>query len=568
MKKKLILAQIPDNFNPDFHIPISPACFIGKEDIYPGFENLDYINIVPNKQELVRLDKLTTQEALFWVNTIAKKYNSDSFEKHSFRFWKTIYFPWLGMVIPWIYRKQLLVNKLIKKYNIDDLEIKLIDFNGETVKFNNEIEFIIDGFWNREINEWVFSKFLEKKLSPDNLSYKKNLSIKSDKKTMNRFQKKKNIKTSIIEQFHKIFYRCNRIYGFSLSDEAFFHLLLSFKPAVSKRKNNTINFPEKGLINWDIDVLRVLDILIPESLKNLNLENRALRNYRKGKIMNYSNNLYYDINRKIDAAFAYEKNEIVFTTQHGGHNYGSAFTFEFGKEIEFKSDYFVSWGWKEKELNIIDLPSPLLSKQNNTHKKTFDNIIFVGTDMAGFQTRFDSHLSELSLLKYRKNKIAFFKGLSSSSFKKILYRPYPEKETSFLDSKYIIKKFPGIKIHKGNLNKDMQECSLLVLDHPGTTWNIAMAMNTPLILFWNRDHFPFNEEADKYLDKFRDLGIYFEDPEKAALRLNELNEKYDDLSVWWNQKEIQDLRKEWMYKYARTDKNWFWIWAKTLWKLK
>ena len=80
--KELIIGQIPDNFNPEIHIPISPSCFIGKEDIYPNFENLEYIKIVENKEHLKQLDKLTTEEALYWVKIIAKKYNPEEFEKH------------------------------------------------------------------------------------------------------------------------------------------------------------------------------------------------------------------------------------------------------------------------------------------------------------------------------------------------------------------------------------------------------------------------------------------------------------------------------------------------------
>ena len=63
------------------------------------------------------------------------------------------------------------------------------------------------------------------------------------------------------------------------------------------------------------------------------------------------------------------------------------------------------------------------------------------------------------------------------------------------------------------------------------------------------------------------LGLFFDDPVEAAKKVNSITKEYDDLSEWWNGKEIQELRHEWMDKYARADRNWFWIWTKTLWNL-
>ena len=277
--------------------------------------------------------------------------------------------------------------------------------------------------------------------------------------------------------------------------------------------------------------------------------------------------MYYDFNTKLEAAYAYENDEIVIATQHGGHNYGSAFAFEYGTEIEFKSDVFISWGWKAHDINVLALVSPLLSKYLDTHKKSNNNIIMVGTDMVGFSTRFDSSPDEIAYINYRKNKVIFIKKLESEIKSLFLYRPYPEKKTSFLDSSYILNDFPELSIHKGDLRSDLKKCNLLVLDHPGTTWNIAMAMNTPTVCFWKRENFPFNKEAEFFLDKFEMLGLFFDDPVEAAKKVNSITKEYDDLSEWWNGKEIQELRHEWMDKYARADRNWFWIWTKTLWNL-
>jgi putative transferase (TIGR04331 family) len=563
--KKLIIGQIPENFDPDIHIPIAPNCFISKEDIYPDFENLDYLRIVESRIDIKNYDQICTEEALYWVNIIAKKYNPDEFDKHNFRFWKTIYFPWLGLVIPWFYRKQLLIIKIIEKYRNENITVELIEENL-SFEVKNEIDFIIDGIWNQTINDWIYARIIESNL-PDkwNINYKED-SYKSDKETISRFNKSKSLKSKIAGSIRKIGFRSKGVSGFNIVNEIFFHFLQSFKPSIEVNRDVVLNH-KVSQINWSFNIVQIIEFLIPQSLAKINFD-ESKRKFRKGKLINYTNRLYYDLNTKIDAAYAYEKNEIVISTQHGGHNYGSAYTFEYGTEIEFKFDIFISWGWKNPDIRVLELVSPLLSKILNIHKKSNNKIIMVGTDMKGFPSRFDSGPNEIPIIEYRKNKLGFIKNLEPELKSDFLYRPYPEKKTSFSDSNFILNQFPELIIHKGDLHSDLKKCNLLVLDHPGTTWNIAMAMNTPIICYWNREHFPFNKEADLFLDRLKKQGLYFENPEEASEKVNLLVREYENLSIWWNQKEIQDLRKDWMHVYAKADKNWFWIWTKALWKLK
>jgi len=58
--------------------------------------------------------------------------------------------------------------------------------------------------------------------------------------------------------------------------------------------------------------------------------------------------------------------------------------------------------------------------------------------------------------------------------------------------------------------------------------------------------------------------VIFYDAKKAAQKVNEV---YDDIENWWQQEVVQKARKEWVYQYARADKNWKWDWIKTLLRL-
>jgi putative transferase (TIGR04331 family) len=179
----------------------------------------------------------------------------------------------------------------------------------------------------------------------------------------------------------------------------------------------------KSKIDWGIDVLKLIIKLLPEEIQNIDVK-KPPRNFRSGKLINYSYSLYFNSKSRLDAAFAYLFNEKVIATQHGGHTYGSAMSSEYNKNIEFSTDYFISWGWidyKNKPFkNILALPSPLLSKHLNKHSKKTETVFFTGTTMNMFLDVFGSWLTENEILKYRKNKAVFIAEYQ----KKILFRSF------------------------------------------------------------------------------------------------------------------------------------------------
>ena len=564
--RKLVLGQIPDDFNPEIHIPISASCFIGKESIYPDFEKLDFEWSVENNEELVYYDQIASDEALRLVNTIAKANNSN-FSKYPFQFWKTIYYPYLGILIPWLLRKQILIEKIIKKHADEIIEVDIVSSDFET-EYLNEFQYIIDGIWNPEINEWAFSFILESIIPKTWISHHKFIVKSSDQSTLNRFNKKRRtVKTIILDKIRRVFFRNLGVYGFNILHSIFFHILLSLKPKLDNVVSANKEFSDSR-IEWHCDIEQIINQLLPKSLKNIDNTLKEYNEPNSGKIINFSNRLYYNINDKILAALSYNNGGIVMATQHGGHNQGSALTFEYGKNIEYNSNFFISFGpfdaMDKHKGTFIPLPSPMLSGFINKHKSQNDKIILVGTIMNLFSNRFDSVI-ETYEFKYRMNKVRFLKNLNADN---IWYRPYNQRSTSLLDWTFVKSRINNIKKIDGGLHNELKKCKLVVLDHPGTTWNIAMAMNTPTILYWDREHFPFNKKADGFLEKFKEAGLYFDNPQDAARKVNSIICEYKNLTEWWNQKEIQNLRKEWMNIYARADKNWFYIWIKALWKIK
>lgn len=562
--EELILGSIPKNFNIKQHIPIAPYCFLGKESYYPDFENLEFICIVENEDKLVSYDEKATKEAVGLVSDLAKELYPEYFKNHSFDYWHLILYSWLGHIIPFFYRKKILLEKIIDKYGDKELRVKLLKKNSLR-RVQDDSEFL------ELMNDPIFSHWLLSRLIEVNKPSAWLIEYTDDEIHLTYNQRK--VKNKIKRIFTKFLPFFKRVYGFSFLDVVIFNFISFIKPKIKtngERENLfKINLDEK--IDWNLDIIKLLKIIIPHDYLSIKLK----KSYFSGKVFNFSNELFFNLDAKLNAAAAFEKGNIITCSQHGGHNYGSALTFEFNNYLEYNLDYFVSWGWseykgKEKE-NFALLPSPLLSKYANKHKVKSHGLIYVGTKMNLLKNRFDSGPNEIDWINYRKSKVKIFNDLDKYDvLNKIKYKPYRQVKGGLEDELFFKRLFPQMLISKGDLHKELVNSSLLVLDHPGTTWNIAMAMNVPTLLYWNPKWFPFNETAKKYLNRFKELNIYHENEDSLIKQILYLNVKKNSevINNWWYSDQIQKLRVEWMHNYAMIDENWQKKWLKFLWNYK
>ena len=89
-----------------------------------------------------------------------------------------------------------------------------------------------------------------------------------------------------------------------------------------------------------------------------------------------------------------------------------------------------------------------------------------------------------------------------------------------------------------------------------------MAANIPTILFWDKNHFPLEKKAEKYLKQFELNNMFFEN----YIELSEFILK-NNISKWWNSNQIKEIRNKWCSDYAYTNKYWKNEWSKFLIKI-
>ena len=216
---------------------------------------------------------------------------------------------------------------------------------------------------------------------------------------------------------------------------------------------------------------------------------------------------------------------------------------------------------KEK---IIPTSSPYLSKLKYNRKT--EDIIFVNGIFGVLPVRINSFKQPTQVIKERNSNLLFIKNLDKSLLSKFYYRPSFSQKTggppSILDGEFINNHFPSVKLIKGDLHKKTMESKLLILNQPGTTFNIAMAANIPTISFWDPTFYEIDEYAKPYFEALYEAGIIFDSSIEAAIKANLV---WKDIDSWWQNRKLQKAREDWVWNYARTSKYWRREWMDLIW---
>jgi len=554
--KKLWLASIDDTFNPQKDILMGPWCLLGNEHYLNDYQKL---NIIPDPfqtpEELSFHEKITSDFALSYMPKLSDLLNDINKSSYSEKFWRTMAFNWLLHLVVSTWEKQLRVNYILKKYNNDSIKISLIK-NNISIEFKDTYSFFYDGILKQDYSQWILSRLLENNLPNSwQIEWNDGENIQS----INRNDIK--LKHTIAHSFSR-WMPFSRILGIGRFESIIWTFLIRFKK-VQKSVETHIRENKENLnsqiinLNW----IELINHTLPANYKNIGPNSSKLKNLSK-RIYFIGSFPLLDEKLKLKIAKKVEKGVKIITTQHGSH-YGTAKVFPIAPYMEYNQYAFFSWGWKKQEDykgNIIDLPSPFLSGLKHTPQE--DIIIFVSMGSKPMPMRIYAHPQPMQQIDIIHNRLNFLRTIKVEIRKSLLYRPYGYSNKFFEDPGLLLKEeFPDLKILNGKLHEKLLKCKLLILDHPGTSLNIALAANIPTICLWNPDAWAMCRQAEPYYKDLKKAGILFSNPIKAAKRVNDI---FNDVQGWWNQEEIQIARKNWTWQFARTDKNWRWEWIQAI----
>jgi putative transferase (TIGR04331 family) len=576
--KKLYFGQVPLDFSPDKDAAFSVNCFLGREEVYPDWEDLPFAPVLHDVSLFKKAEaKVRSLAYDYLLPKISAELNQKHNKDYDINFWSFVLNPWLFFSLNTYWMLYFQLVNFLSKVNSETYSVELP--LCETWGFPTTSDYINSGILNIEFQQWIISDFL-KRIAPEKWEIRY---IRLDKPAYAGESKPNKYNRSLPERIRQTLkevlwrQRCTDSYGFSISKRLFFSMFLSLKPVkpwhgeADRRKEN-YQSPDQLLSFFGQSFLDSLETLLKASMPLCFTENfeeydsRARKaTYRPGKIRLLSGGSLFNDQLNFFLAHAERHGEKIIFTQHGG-GFANAKVFPLSIETEYRHYAFFSWGWSrhdDYQGNFVPLSSPYLSTFKNKHRQENDSLIFVGGYISPLLLRIHTRPAGEQLIYYRREKIKFLANLNDKIQKQVLYRPHISS-ASLEDEVYINKKYRKIPICEGELHPQILKCRLLVLDHPLTTLNIAMPANIPLVCFWNKDDWVMCKEAAPYFQALEDAGVIFPNGKAAAQKVNEI---WEDIPGWWQQPDVQKARREWNHQFARAHKQWWWEWLTTLWKM-
>jgi len=111
----LYLAHIDKDFDPETDMALDPWCFVGREDIYPDWQRLDFIDPVPGLEDVeAELAKIRP-----WLTVLVRGLTDDLNARHgtaySQDFWRIMTMTWLSELAQRVWKHYLLIEQVIEK---------------------------------------------------------------------------------------------------------------------------------------------------------------------------------------------------------------------------------------------------------------------------------------------------------------------------------------------------------------------------------------------------------------------------------------------------------------------
>ena len=485
---------------------------------------------------------------------------------HSFRYWRILIGPWLGTFVHIIFDRWFMLKRVIESSEVD--KCRSINRDGETI-IPNDMEDFSKLFLKDNWNEAIYSELIDR-------CWNKKIHIEKIDCEENFIKKRAIAQLSLASDLKKIFFKAlfflNQLTR--KSNEYFF--LFSYLPlktdlhlqiklgqipkiwrsvSAPKVKSNELkrNWRVKNNAGSDAFVELIND-MIPAHIPTVYLEGyetlvNAASNLpwpKKPSAIFTSVSFVTDDIFKIWAANKIENGVPLVIGQHGG-NFGiSKFSFYEKHQLSI-SDAFLSWGWKKKEYkNIFPIGNLKIIEKSINYDPNGKALL-----VELFVPRYSYYIYALPIssgqwLTYFKEQCRFIAALPLPIQQKIIVRLFrhdkQRKINSSGEAHWSDQNFE-VEYELGNkpIKELMKESRVYISTYNATTFLESLSWNVPTIIFWNPKYNELCEDAIPYFELLKSVGIFHATPESAAQQMIKV---WDDVSIWWESKEVQSARDE------------------------
>ena len=537
------------------------------------------------KKDNDHLETIKLEEKFFpEICRILNQYHGTS---HESRYWSIIIGPWYKKIIKVILNRHNTLEKCLLENEISGTTSFFDNgYNLATLNYLSSYEAFSDDLWNNVLTTRIMKLSEKLNFKIDYIDHNKNLDIypgfySSISKTTKL--KNKNFLKLCFDLYSKIsrkFIRDNDAFIINsylpLKSEIKLELSLGQWPQIwkyqwSKFYNWTeiIKHPDKLLrkklsekfeIKSNTNIENILCSLLFELLPVCYLEGfMDLQKIvdkqpwpKSPKFIFTSSNFNADEVFKLWTANQINSGTKYYIGQHGSQY--ATFKYKIKMLEETTSDKFITWGWTNylKQHN----PAFILNIAGKKRKSYNPNggLLLIETIIDVRFTTWDIHSEYIDYLNEQKNFVNNLDYLPKKNLTIRLHSGFKLMNKNLNEDHRLLDFDSSLKIDNGikNIDNLISKSRLIVYSYDSTGVLENLSQNIPTLVFWNNVLEEMSENAKPYYQLLVDAGIVHMSAKSVT---NKINEIWDDVDGWWQQRHVQDARKKFCDRYAKTSHN-------------
>ena len=492
-------------------------------------------------------------------------------KQYSQRFWKILLGHWLRHNIDVTLNRVKTLEKCLQKYPISGMTVyDKDDFSLAPDDFKSTIAIFSDNRWNNILNERILDLL--------------GISLPSIEiiKIYSGFPSSR-VKINPSKIFLKWVYKyVGLLLSFFIRDtdafiinsylpkkeEVKLHLALSQLPQFWGNSNFKVNKKPNLIIRQKLanelaqksstSLIKILSLMIFELMPIsflegfLNLNNFSKKQHwpKNPKFIFTSNNYYNDDVFKVWAGNKVELGTKYFIGQHGNNN-GTA-KYLYGVNEEVTSDKYLTWGWTDELLHHTPAFVFKTTGRASGNYNSEGQILLI---QLHFTHRIHTWDTTFLFCNYFKEQQDFVSGLNTLAKERLTIRLHPAFRQFNWGEESRWKDFDcSLKVDTSNIDIQqlIAQSRLVIHSYDSTGILETLSLNIPTLAFWQNDLHHLRESAKPYYQLLIDAEIIHFTPESIAQKINEI---WNDIDNWWNQKNIQDSRIKFCNQYAKQSQN-------------
>jgi putative transferase (TIGR04331 family) len=325
---------------------------------------------------------------------------------------------------------------------------------------------------------------------------------------------------------------------------------MSQKTDLVLRKSLSEKFVNKSGNNLEEILSVMLFELLPacylEGFTNLNKLVKQQSWPKYPKFIFTSNNFDGDEVFKLYTAYKVENGRKYFAGQHG--NYGVYRNHNNPSNEEITADNFLTWGWTDGLPQHTPAFIFKLAGRNSENYNSLGGVLLIELYLQHRLTTWDG-TAEFG--KYFEEQQDFINKLGNSPRQNLTIRLHAQHRSHRWNEEARWEAFdPTLKIDAGvmSIKELISQSRLVVHSYDSTGILETLAQNIPTLAFWQNGFEHLRDSAKPYYQLLVDAEIVHLTPESVAQKVNDV---WDDVDGWWEQRKVQDAVKQFCDRYAR-----------------